>query len=350
MPDLTAFQFQANQSHQTIQIQEYNQRLSHTNNHQYDLQLLQPNFAQHNHIGAVKPTHTGSVSPTRGMSRYSPTHSNTNLTSLANRRPSPQRNLTNINNNNNNANTNTSTQSTPSSPLHPSMQQSGLPLEFTINSQQITNYLSNTNGPSVYRTNGANGTTPTGESLPPSPQSQQSCFNSPQGSPGPLSISPQDINPFTSPPPNSYDIMQRKFDSINLDSNGNPYMLHTNGILGKPMVISMESSNNGDSSLSEDGGANSTNSNTNTNNHSIMNSSRSGSLSSNSSGNNLILNNSNNNNNTGNIYEDLQSLNASYSNSTTNKSVLNKNHKNSIPNIILTFSGGKEKFRSKFVI
>lgn len=41
---------------------------------------------QHNHIGPVKPTHNGSVSPTRGGARYSPTHTS------ANRRFSPQRN------------------------------------------------------------------------------------------------------------------------------------------------------------------------------------------------------------------------------------------------------------------
>ena len=120
-----------------------------------------------------------------------------------------------------------SAQSTPSSPLHPSMQT--LPsLEFTVNSQQVNSYLlnggvlpnGNANSNAIYR-NGSNssnvngGGGGTGESLPPSPQSQQSCFNSPQGSPGPLSISPQDLNPFTS---NSYDIMQKKFDSINLVS------------------------------------------------------------------------------------------------------------------------------------
>lgn len=54
------------------------------------------------------------------------------------------------------------------------------------------------------------------ESLPPSPQSQQSCFNSPQGSPGPHSISPQDINPFSC---NNYETMQKKFDLFNLDTN-----------------------------------------------------------------------------------------------------------------------------------
>ena len=69
----------------------------------------------------------------------------------------------------------------------------------------------------VYRTNSVSTCTTGAESLPPSPQSQHSCFNSPQGSPGPISISPQDLNPFTSN--NSYDIMQKKFDSINLETS-----------------------------------------------------------------------------------------------------------------------------------
>lgn len=181
------------------------------------------------------------------MARYSPTrpsHSNSNLNnSLANRRPSPQRNsplraglggAQNVGlidlglNNTQQANLITSAQSTPNSPLNPPSIPS---LEFTVNSQQVNSYLSgnllnglgggaltNSTNPNannhmngnLYRTasagnnimnNGING-----ESLPPSPQSQQSCFNSPQGSPGPLSISPQDINPFTS---NNYDIMQK---------------------------------------------------------------------------------------------------------------------------------------------
>ena len=53
------------------------------------------------------------------------------------------------------------------------------------------------------------------ESLPPSPQSQHSCFNSPQGSPDP-SLGSQDLSQFN--PINNYDIMQKKFDSINLVS------------------------------------------------------------------------------------------------------------------------------------
>lgn len=56
--------------------------------------------------------------------------------------------------------------------------------------------------------------------MPPSPQSQQSCFNSPQGSPSPL-LSPQDINSYTTnaSPQNGYDSIQKKFDQINLDTS-----------------------------------------------------------------------------------------------------------------------------------
>lgn len=43
LPDLTAFQFQNNQSHQNLQIQEYNQRIQH-NQSNYDSQLLQVNI------------------------------------------------------------------------------------------------------------------------------------------------------------------------------------------------------------------------------------------------------------------------------------------------------------------
>jgi hypothetical protein len=110
-------------------------------------------------------------------------------------------------------------------------------LEFTINSQQVNNYLLNNGGTcsmmnsaqipnGVYRS-GSNPNGLNGESLPPSPQSQQSCFNSPQGSPGPLSISPQDLNPFSTTNPNAqlqtsnynYDLMQKKFDMINLETS-----------------------------------------------------------------------------------------------------------------------------------
>ena len=126
----------------------------------------------------------------------------------------------------------------PSSPHQIPSINSPLPsLEFTINSQQVNSYingLQNGGGPTSgslaalnsptnpncnilntiikYRNGGINQAGMNQESLPPSPQSQQSCFNSPQGSPGPLSISPQDLNPFTSN--QNYDIMQKKFDSI----------------------------------------------------------------------------------------------------------------------------------------
>ena len=122
-------------------------------------------------------------------------------------------------------------QTTPTSPQQPSFQ--NLPsLEFTINTSQVNTYMTGgaVNG-AIYRNssnsanlNGANlrggvvgSVCPSGESLPPSPQSQHSCFNSPQGSPDPLSISPHDINPFTA---NNLDIMHKKFDSFNLDTSG----------------------------------------------------------------------------------------------------------------------------------
>ena len=121
-------------------------------------------------------------------------------------------------------------QSTPTSPSHPSGQVQP-PLEFVIN-PVIANYsggslhngslsVNNNNSLSnqiIYRNNGN-----TAESLPPSPQSQHSCFNSPQGSPGPISISPQDVNPFTTNLGASsavnYDQMHKKFDQINLDAS-----------------------------------------------------------------------------------------------------------------------------------
>lgn len=109
-------------------------------------------------------------------------------------------------------------QTTPTSPLHPSMHNFPA-LEFTINPHQANVYMTAGNTPSlglIYR----NGVGANGESLPPSPQSQHSCINSPQGSPGPLSISPQDLNPFTINTNPNYDLMHQKFDSINLETNG----------------------------------------------------------------------------------------------------------------------------------
>jgi hypothetical protein len=238
LPDLTSFQYQTNQSQQQQQQinQNNNNKLlttANTNNnssYEFSNQLLQPiNFhhqQQHNHIGPVKGTHNSSVSPTRGMSRYSPTNSNTNLNTFGSRRHSQRTHSpldfglsTNI--------INQLSTSTPTSPLQPPQPSSSIPsLEFTINSTQVNNYLSGSGGGNKLLNGSLNGmyrsnTSGTGngsvgganESLPPSPQSQHSCFNSPQGSPGPISISPQDLNPFTS---NNYDIMHKKFDSINL--------------------------------------------------------------------------------------------------------------------------------------
>jgi hypothetical protein len=68
----------------------------------------------------------------------------------------------------------------------------------------------------MYRNNNNNNPN---ESLPPSPKSQQqSCFNSPLGSPGPHSISTQDINPFNY---NGYESMAKicmGVDLINLET------------------------------------------------------------------------------------------------------------------------------------
>jgi hypothetical protein len=95
LPDLTSFQ--SNSEHQNIQLQEYNQQ-RHQIQHQkhqvnkpiyHDQQLLQPGFQQHNHIGPVKSSHHNSVSPTRGISRYSPT--NIKSGNVNQRRPSPRR-------------------------------------------------------------------------------------------------------------------------------------------------------------------------------------------------------------------------------------------------------------------
>ncbi|CAF0848139.1 unnamed protein product [Brachionus calyciflorus] len=343
LPDLTAFQFQTNQLHQNLQINEYNQRQKNI----YDLQLLQPNIHQHNHIGPVKPTHNGSVSPTRGMSRYNPTFSSSNANNINNRRPSPQRNLPQ--GINSQSKTNLSSQSTPTSPLQPPSQ--GLPvLEFTVNTQQVNNYMTGINlvnsniilnsNKNSNQNNGLYRNVPvnTGancESLPPSPQSQQSCFNSPQGSPGPISISPQDLNPFSTSTTNttnnatsnnSYDIMQKKFDSIDLGSNPlifNQYILNnSNGVLNNQLskIPQNKCRNDNDDGNKLEGeiGAN---------NQSVL-SSRNGSLSSSGSGNNMI--------NNSNIFDDIQNLNSNYQQNSHSANISNKNHKNSIPNIILT--------------
>ena len=98
-------------------------------------------------------------------------------------------------------------------------------LEFTINSQQPAtinsqqqlqqNPRSKTNSATSSGNNNIHPGMGANESLPPSPLSQHSCFNSPQGSPDPA-LSPQDINFFN--PSNSYDLMHKKFDSINLET------------------------------------------------------------------------------------------------------------------------------------
>jgi len=95
LPDLTSFQ--SNSEHQNIQLQEYNQQRQQLQQQKHqvnkpiyqDQQLLQPNFQQHNHIGPVKSSHHNSVSPTRGISRYSPT--NIKSGNVNQRRPSPRR-------------------------------------------------------------------------------------------------------------------------------------------------------------------------------------------------------------------------------------------------------------------
>lgn len=249
-----------------------------------------------------------------------------------------------------------------------------------LNNASMYRSASNSNG-----LNGGNGVAG-GESLPPSPQSQQSCFNSPQGSPGPLSISPQDQNPFTT---NNYDIIQKKFDSINLDASNstsfNPYtnpaaynqsnivlVPPPNGAMfpTKTNHINKHDTGGGDNSNST-GGSTGTNCNSSTNNNSPNSidsdivgaaqiiSSRSGSLSSNGSGTHQLSSNG--------LYDEIEmhnpqqyqpyqnspntltpnSTNNSNSNNTlntngTNSNIVNKTHKNSIPNIILTYSGGKK--------
>lgn len=222
--------------HQNIQLQEYNnkRKVQHQQQpQQYDTsQLLQPNFQQHNHIGPVKPKHDSSVSPTRN-SRYSPT--SIGHSSIASRRLSPQHlglSRQVVDPSSVQSSPTTPYVSSPNSPLHPSMQ--SLPsLEFTINSQQLSTIQSQSGGTLSQslakprsKTNSISGSgnniypgsiPQANESLPPSPLSQHSCFNSPQGSPDP-SLSPQDINFFN--PSNSYDLMHKKFDSINLE-NGN---------------------------------------------------------------------------------------------------------------------------------
>ena len=381
---------------------------------------------QHNLTGPVKPTHHNSISPTRGMSRYSPTHSSVNL----GRRPSPQRlmhdnltsNLTrypslislhilfyffflslslfldlNLSQQQQQL-MNANSLSTPTSPSHPSNQSSLPALEFTItnyNGNIVNGSLTVGNGNGGYNYRNNNNNPNSNESLPASPQSQQSCFNSPQGSPGPISISPQDVNPFTSV--NSYDQMHKKFDQINLDSSGGggynysmapsltlaspPSHKHSNGLVDQKNGVSNNNNNNNNNSSSSnnenkmssminnnangvmldlvnENNNNNTNTSTNSANNTNSNNSRSGSLSSSGSG--MALNGLSSNGMIEDI--DLQSLqnqqanlginlgdnglrldlNNNNNNSNVNiNSLLSKTHKNSIPNIILTYSGGE---------
>ncbi|RNA16760.1 hypothetical protein BpHYR1_003031 [Brachionus plicatilis] len=300
LPDLTAFQFQNNQFHQNLQLHDYSQRQKNN----YDNQLLQPNIQQHSHIGPVKPTHLGSVSPTRGTVRYSPTNSNIN------RRPSPQRSLPpGINTQ---SKSSLSAHSTPTSPLHSNQ---AMPiLEFPINSSKMNNYSKNMMNNGVYRNAPGNIGQNGGESLPPSPQSQQSCFNSPQGSPDPLAISPQDMNPFTSS--NNYEIIQQKFDGIKLDSSNNQFNFGQFLMNNSNQMVKKNRSENIDDSMDSDIGAK---------NQSLINS-RNESLSSIGSSSNQANNLS--------LFNDIENY---QQNTSFKNNILNKNHKNSIPNIILTY-------------
>ena len=319
-----------------------------------------------------------------------------------------------------------SVQSVPSSPHQLPSILSPLPsLEFTINSQQVNSYLNGLQSGALNSSSGGSPGAPplnqnsnilsnivqyrnggmsqgmNGESLPPSPQSQQSCFNSPQGSPGPLSISPQDLNPFTT---QNYDIMQKKFDSINLEAGQQNYNnsvhqqqhhqqqqqhYNNNFVLASPPhpssnmsggssknahnSISSDNTNANNSSNSNDGSSTNVNESLNTTESiesdigAFVLNSRSDSISSNSSSsgnqnndfneielqnlnssykNNDPNNNSNsisNSNKTNKINDANNSnCNTSNSNNNNNSNIINmKAHKNSIPNIILTYSGGE---------
>lgn len=357
---------------------------------------FKPNFQQHNHIGPVKPTLDSSVSPTRASARYSPTNIGAN--SISNRRPSPQhlglnrQALIAADKSSVQSSPSTPYVSSPNSPLHPSMY--SLPsLEFTVNPQLVTNQYvpSQSNGvtksPNKCRskTNSKNGSANSihpnpscaninpNESLPPSPLSQQSCFNSPQGSPD-TSLSPKDANLFTTS--HSYDLMHKKFDSINLENNGqqqgyNPSMMPYNLIspthgssqsfpLGSPTcgtqspmfnvqisnqgqhlpLMGLNSPTNGQPSENVAWNTDTLTNKYDTNgdvssweNHSAIDS-RSGSLSSSSSVNNNLIDEEfqNGQNNQQNV------LNNSMYQSNNIDTI--RQHKNSIPDIIFTFSSG----------
>jgi hypothetical protein len=177
------------------------------------------------------------------------------------------------------------------------------------NSMVLNKYRNNVNQTAV---NGAGG-----ESLPPSPQS---CFNSPQGSPGPLSISPQDLNPFTS---NNYETMHKKFDNFSLVRQTH---LDYNTIGGGVVVggVGVGVVGGGGDKLIEsiDGiiGAN--------------NNSRSGSLS--SSGSSGIPLNTNQ------LLDDIGSTNNLNANSLNNQ-IVNNNTNSVNPDIIITYSAGQHQ-------
>jgi hypothetical protein len=266
----------------------------------------------------------------------------------------------------------------PSSPHQIPPISSPLPsLEFTINSQQITSYLnglqngvlSTTTTSNQYRSIGGNGggsLMHNGESLPPSPQSQQSSFNSPQGSPGPLSISPQDLNPFTI---QNYDIMQKKFDSINLETKQKQHQQHqqhhqfnnnnNNNNNSNNNILTSPPNSNGSLENNNNTNNNDNLKNTETIDHDTidaftLNNSRSASISSTSSSNGQLINDFNE--------IELQNLNSTNNNS--NNSDLNHNHhhhhrnksdtnnsnqKNSIPNVIITYSVDPCEEKNEFI-
>ena len=330
----------------------------------------------------MKPTLDSSVSPTRASARYSPT--NIGVNSISNRRPSPQhlglnrQALIAADNNKSSVQSSPSTPyvSSPNSPLQPSMY--SLPsLEFNVNPQLIKNQYASSSQTTKNtnkcrsKTNSKNGSANSiypnpsctsinpNESLPPSPLSQQSCFNSPQGSPDP-SLSPKDANLFTTS--HSYDLMHKKFDSINLENNQQQQQQYTSNMMpynlisptqgssqppptynvprsnqgqhlpNQPTLIGLNSPTNGQqvawNSCHEINGDGSS-----LENRSVIDS-RSGSLSSSSSVNNNLIDdefqNSQNNQNALN--------NSMYQNN--NLDTLRR-HKNSIPDIIFTFISGK---------
>ncbi len=172
------------------------------------------------------------------------------------------------------------------------------------------------------------------ESLPASPQSQQSCC-SPQGgsSPDPL-ISPKEVQQFN--PSNNYDQMNSKFNQINLETNNHQQIMQQQGyynMMSSPIQqISGYHYETGVEGCSVE-------------NQSTINS-RSGSLSSSSSVNNNFMDDESQlqqHNQSGSLQvNDLSSsyvdVNLQYRCETIN------NLQNSIPDIIFTFSSGENDF------